>query len=55
MNDDPTDLTLTNVGEVKWYYLRLYDGKSGELIADFDSSLTLAVPESSPAISITVR
>jgi hypothetical protein len=35
MNDDPTDLTLTNVGEVKWHYIRLYDGKGGEPIADF--------------------
>jgi hypothetical protein len=35
MNDDPTDLTITNVGDVTWLCIRLYDGKSGEPIADF--------------------
>jgi hypothetical protein len=36
MKDDPIDLTLTNVGgEVKFLYIRLYDGKTGEPVADF--------------------
>jgi hypothetical protein len=35
MKDDAKDLTITNVGEVKFLYIRIYDGKSGEPIADF--------------------